>query len=161
MPRNILWIVIVSLTFGLALADDPPASQPSSQPASAPVIVDAADKDAVTKALNTDCILEGVIRLAEWSKTNTVCNIEFSGNENSQARAVIFSRSREDLDPAFGGDVAKALSGAKVRLKGKLRPSNAKSAQLKGRPEMVISRAGQITILEPATSQPTTPEAGK
>ena len=129
----------------LRAEDAPAASQPSSAPA--PALIQATDADALKAAENTEVTVEGVIESAEWSGTGKVMNIRF---KESEMRGAAFSRIKDELDKAFAGDVAKSLSGAKVRLKGKL-------AEFKGHPQIVINRSTQITILEAApaaTSKP-------
>jgi hypothetical protein len=77
-------------------------------------------------------------------------NIEFKNAEESRLLAVLFERNRERFDEAFNGDVGKALTGAKVRLTGKLVEYGGKDEKWKGRPQIIIDRATQITITEPA-----------
>jgi DNA/RNA endonuclease YhcR with UshA esterase domain len=72
--------------------------------------------------------------------------------KDSDLQVAAFSRIKDQLDKAFSGDAAKTLTGAKVRIRGKVAP-------YKGKPEIMISQTSQITILEPgngesATSQP-------
>jgi hypothetical protein len=146
------WFVAAALTIGagawnIRAADEAPAS-PASQPASAPRVLQATDTDAIKAAKDTDATVEGVIESAEWSSSGKVLVIRFKGTEFSGAA---FSRIREKLDKAFSGDVARTLTGAKVRLKGTI-------GEYKEKPQIVISQTTQITILEPgegsAASQP-------
>jgi DNA/RNA endonuclease YhcR with UshA esterase domain len=145
------WLVAMALVVGVGAAhvqaaDEAPAA-PASQPSSAPSIVQASDADAVKAAVNTETTVEGVIESAEWSSSGKVMNAKF---KDSDLRAAAFSRIKEKLDKAFSGDVAKTLTGAKVRIKGKVQ-------EFKGHPEILINDTTQITILEPGegASQPT------
>ena len=91
------------------------------------------------------------------SRSGKVMNIEFAGASESGLLAVIFERTRADMDGAFGGDVGKALTGAKVRLKGTLQPYGGRVEAMKGRPQIIVNRGDQITIVEPATAPTTQP----
>ena len=122
------------------------ADDATSQPAAT---IDVADKDAIAANMGKDVTVEGTVSKAEWSRTGAVMNVEFKGNEESRFYAAMFARIRAKTDEGFGGDVAKALTGAKVRIKGKI-------SEFRGRPQIVINDGNQITILEPA---PTTQEA--
>ncbi|HTL27880.1 MAG TPA: hypothetical protein VL282_01605 [Tepidisphaeraceae bacterium] len=135
--------LVLIVGMNLRAADAPAASQPSS----APSILQATDMDGIKAAMNTDATVEGVISSAEWSQSGKVMNIKF---KDSEFRAAAFSRIKDQLDKAFNGDVAKTLTGAKVRLKGKI-------AEFRNNPQIVISQTTQITILEPGaggTSKP-------
>jgi hypothetical protein len=138
------WFVAAALTIGagawnIRAADEAPAP-PASQPASAPRVLQATDTDAIKAAKDTDATVEGVIESAEWSSSGKVMVIRFKGTEFS---AVVFNRIKLKLDKAFSGDVAKTLTGAKVRLKGTI-------GEFKEKPQIVINQTTQITILEPA-----------
>jgi DNA/RNA endonuclease YhcR with UshA esterase domain len=140
------WLVAMAVVVAVGAtqvhaADEAPAA-PASQPSSAPSIVQASDADAVKAAVNTETTVEGVIKSAEWSSSGKVMNAQF---KDSDLRAAAFSRIKEKLDKAFSGDVAKTLTGAKVRIKGKLQ-------EFKGHPEILINDTTQITILEPGDS---------
>ena len=74
-------------------------------------------------------------------------NIEF---KDSELLGAAFERNRAKLDEAFGGDLAKTLDGAKVRIKAKIHEYGGRSEDLKGRPQIIISRPDQVTIAEPA-----------
>ncbi|HEY7088420.1 MAG TPA: hypothetical protein VH518_10050 [Tepidisphaeraceae bacterium] len=110
-----------------------------------PAVIQASDKDAITANAGKDAIVEGTISKAEWSRSGAVLNIEFKDNDQSRFMAVIFQRQRENMDKQFAGDVAKSLTGAKVRIKGKL-------GEYRDRPQIIINEGTQITIVEAAPS---------
>ena len=142
---RILTLVLAMLgATHLALAQDAPTTHP--------VVLDVTDKAAVEAAVNRDAIVEGVVERAEWSRSGKVMNIEFKGAENGLL-AVVFDRKRQQLDAAFAGDLGKALTGAKVRLRGTIKPYGGKAESMKGRPQIIIDDGHQITIVErtPAT----------
>lgn len=117
---------------------------------SQPVLIDAADAAAVSSAMGEDVIVQGVVQSAQWNSGGTVMNIEFKGAQQSRLTAVVFQKQRKNFDAAFSGDVARTLAGAKVRIKGKLEMYAPQGGQSKGRPEIILDRADQITIMEPA-----------
>jgi DNA/RNA endonuclease YhcR with UshA esterase domain len=117
---------------------------------SQPAVVHVSDKDGMAANMNKEAIVEGTVTKAEWSRSGAVMNIDFKDAEQTRFLAVIFVRQREKMDTAFGGDVGKALTGAKVRLKGKLQEYGGRSEAFKGRPQIILTDTTQITIVEPA-----------
>jgi len=127
----------------------------------APKTIDASDTAAVTAAKDTDVIVQGKVALAEWSKSGKVCNITF---ENAPGfMAVAFAKTRKKLDEAFGGDFAKQLTGATVKVSGKLGEYKGYDKQYKDAMQLIIKDTSQVTVVMPATqptTQPTTQAAG-
>jgi DNA/RNA endonuclease YhcR with UshA esterase domain len=125
------------------------------QSTSQPAVIHVSDKDGMTANMNKDVIVEGTISRAEWSRSGAVMNIDFKDAEQTRFLAVIFVRQREKMDDAFGGDVGRALTGAKVKLKGKLQEYGGRSEAFRGLPQIILNDTTQITIVEPApTTQP-------
>jgi DNA/RNA endonuclease YhcR with UshA esterase domain len=62
---------------------------------------------------------------------------------------VIFAANKDDMDKAFNGDIAKALKGATVRVEGKVKI-------YRSRPEIVVDKPEQLTILQAAATEPAT-----
>lgn len=122
----------------------------AEEPATQQVVIDASDKSAIEANMEKQVIIKGEIKLAEWSKSGKVMNIDFANTEESKLLAVIFEKNRKAMDEAYSGDVAKTLTGAKVRLEGILKPYGGKAESMKGRPQIIIDRITQITIVEPA-----------
>lgn len=122
----------------------------AEEPATQQVVIDASDKSAIEANMEKQVIIKGEIKLAEWSKSGKVMNIEFANTEESKLLAVIFEKNRKAMDEAYSGDIAKTLTGAKVRLEGVLKPYGGKAESMKGRPQIIIDRITQITIVEPA-----------
>ena len=114
-------------------------------PTSQPVLVDVSDKAAVEAAMNKDVELEGVIKKAEWNSKGSVFFINFEKTDETKVLAVAFEKKREALEKSFAGDLSKSLTGARVRIRGKL-------VDYKGKPEVIVDLPSQITILEPAPS---------
>lgn len=132
-------------------AEDPAATTTSS-------IIQAGDKSAIDAAMNSEVTIEGVCSEAAWSNSGKVMNVQFKDADESKLMAVVFVKNREKIDQAFGGDATKAWTGAKLRIKGKLQSYGGRSEAMKGRPEMVITDASQVTVVElpPASDSPTT-----
>src|SRR4051794_35128939 len=70
MPVAFLMVTLVSLA---ARADDVAKPQPAT--------IDAADKAALTAAMDTDVAIRSTIKKAEWSQSGKVMNIEFADSE--------------------------------------------------------------------------------
>lgn len=121
-------------------------------PTSQPVLIDAADKPALESAIGRQVVIHGTISAAAWSRSGAVMNIDFAGTEQSRFLAVVFQRSKQDFDTAFNGDALKTLIGAKVRLRGTLERYGGQQEEFKGRPQLILSRPDQVTVVEPARS---------
>jgi DNA/RNA endonuclease YhcR with UshA esterase domain len=117
------------------------------QDAASMPVIKADDNDALTANVDRDAIVTGKIASAAWSPTGKVMQIRFDGVGRDGFAAVVFEKGRKTFDESYGGDAAKTLSGATVRLRGKLRI-------YKEHVEMTLDRPDQITIETAATSQP-------
>jgi len=146
--RFLVCILLVTVT-QLARGDDPPATQPAESQ-----IIDATDKGAIDGAMNKEVVVEGIVESAAWSSSGKVMSMRFKNNKETRFSAVIFDKHKSDFDSAFSGDIAKALPGAKVRIRGSVK-------EYKGRPEIVIDVPAQITIVEPAPATQPKDEPGK
>ncbi|HEY2589301.1 MAG TPA: hypothetical protein VGI81_26385 [Tepidisphaeraceae bacterium] len=113
------------------------SSRPTTRPTSRPVAVDLKDPAALAAATGSPVIVHGTAASAEWSTTGRVMRIEFVGAEKSRFYAALFPRDREPFDKKYGGDVAKALDGAEVRITGTLQ-------LYRGRPEIILNRVDQL-----------------
>jgi DNA/RNA endonuclease YhcR with UshA esterase domain len=114
-------------------------SRRTSEPTSRPVAVDLKDPDALKAAMGSEVIVSGTVASAEWSPTGSVMRIEFNGAEKSRFYAVLFPKQRPAFDQKYGGDIAKALGGAEVRITGKLQ-------LYRSRPEIIINRLDQLEV---------------
>jgi aspartyl/asparaginyl-tRNA synthetase len=113
------------------------------------------DDPRLHERLGQTVLIEGVVSSAEWSQTGKVMEIRFVGVSDAKGfTAVVFDRNRKVLDEAFDGDLAKSLSGATVRLKGKLRTYGGRAKALEGRIEMTLDKPEQITITAPSGNPP-------
>ncbi|WP_428938450.1 hypothetical protein [Fontivita pretiosa] len=132
-------MLVLLLTCNLLLAEQPSTTEPA--------VIAATDTEALKAAIGSQVVVEGYISKAAWSRSGRVMNIEFL---DSVLLGAVFERQRAKLDEAFGGDLAAALRDAKVRLKGRLIEYGGYVESLKGRPQIIINDASQITILQPA-----------
>ena len=122
----------------------------------APKTLAASDTAAIAAAKDNEVVVQGKISSAEWSRTGKVCNITF---ENAPGfMAVAFVKSRKKLDEAFGGDAAKQLTGATVKLSGKLGEYKGYDRKFKDAMQLIIKDTSQVTVVTAAT-QPTTQAA--
>ena len=144
--RYLSALISLLICTSITLAEDAPASQPAATTEAA--VIAANDKDALAANQDKETSVEGVVDKAEWSGTGKVMRITFKDAAESKFQSVIFVKNREKFDKAFDGDVAKALTGAKVRVKGKL-------TEYRGAPEIALENVEQVTVVETAaTSQP-------
>lgn len=138
--------------FTSAWAEEPPTEQPPGESQPAETVIEVTDKQAIDAAEGRHVTVQGVVASAQWSRTGKVMNIEFQGTEESRFFAVIFVNRRAEMDEAFGGDVGQALTGSTVRLRGVIRPFAGRDGDRPPRPQMILERPSQITILERAST---------
>jgi DNA/RNA endonuclease YhcR with UshA esterase domain len=100
--------------------------------------IDATDQAAGLGALPQEATVAGTI--ADIRDNEGVAMINFNGTEKSQFYAVVLKRNREDVEKVFGEGL-KQLAGKRVQLTGKI-------VEYHEKPEIVISRPEQVTILE-------------
>lgn len=146
------------VTAVLTIAFHSRAEDPATAPTTHPSIIQASDKatidSVIAAAKDEEVVVEGLCTDAAWSNSGKVMNLKFDGAEESRFCAVVFVKHREKIDESFGGDATKAWSGAKLRIKGKLREYAGKSSAMKGRPEITIAEASQVTVVELPTTRP-------
>ena len=126
------------------------AEEPTTKPADAatPTLIKPDDADAIKANIDKDVVIEGVIDKADWSGSGKVMKATFKDAGDSKLQVVVFVKDRQKFDEAFSGDVTKAMSGAKVRVKGKLK-------EYRNAPEIVMDQVNQLTLVDAA---PTTQE---
>lgn len=143
-----------------ARADDPaeaapPATRPINGNDAAGLPVLRADNPTVLADYVGDrVVIVGTVRQAQWSRSGKVMNVTFVGAEPAAFGAAVFEKNRKAFDDAFGGDFAAMLENASVRLTGVISEYGGRSERHKGRPELVLTDPGQVTITERA--EPTT-----
>lgn len=109
-------------------------------------VIEVNDGAALKANIDKEVVLVGTCKQAAWSDTGKVLNVTFNGGEQTGVMVVAFAQSKKKLDEAFGGDIAKTLTGADLRVRGKLREYAGKSGQ-KARPEITITDGSQVTIV--------------
>lgn len=131
--------IVVSSPEQFVVAGEAAASSGSQQDASkhaAPI--DASDKSAIDAAMPREVAVTGTIDSAKVNQ-GTIA-IDFKGTDKSQFYAVVLGRNREDVEKTFGEGL-KSLIGKTVKVTGKI-------AEYRERPQIVVSRPEQITIVE-------------
>lgn len=117
------------------------------QEAAKPVELDATDKAGLEAAANKDVVITGTVKRARWSGTGKVMNVDF---EDSPLIAAVFEKNKDAINAAFGGDAAKKWTGARVKLKGKLGKYNGPVETMADRPQIVVTKADQVSVVEAA-----------
>jgi hypothetical protein len=138
MKRSLLAFALLPLL----LAADAPSTKPT--------LLKASDKDALRDNQGKQVTVEGKVSEAAWSGTGKVMNIRFEGADDSGFVAVVFQKNKDAFDKAFGGDAAKALTGAVVDVSGKL-------ATYKDKPQIILNKTDQLVIADasgPAATPP-------
>ena len=154
-PHALLMCLLVAGT--LAAEPATPSNSTGTAPAAGLPVLRADNADALRDRVGEQVILVGTVRRAEWSTSGKVMNIAFDGAEDDAFGVAIFERQRGAFDEAFGGDFAKTVAGAEVRLTGTLTEYGGSSERLKGRPELILRTTNQVTIVTPATRPATSP----
>jgi DNA/RNA endonuclease YhcR with UshA esterase domain len=102
-----------------------------------PVLINASDKAAVQAAMPTVTVA-GVVSTV--TSTDEVVTINFQDTTDSRFYAVVLNNGRAAVEKAFDGDIAKAITGKTVHVTGVV-------TLYRGRPEIVISKPEQLTIV--------------
>ena len=137
----------LALIFGFLLISSASSEEPTSQPS----VIDATDMAALTAAKGQEVVVKGEIESADWSRSGKVMNITFKGSELLGAA---FEKNRQKLDEAYNGDLAKTLTGAKVRIRAKVQEYGGRVEALKGKLQLIITTPNQITLEEAPTTNP-------
>lgn len=123
----------------------------------APAIIKVSDTPAIDAADGKEVTVEGKVDQARWSRTGSVCTVTFA--DATGFSCAVFKKNKEKLDAGFGGDFSKQLSGATVKITGKVAAYGGRDPKLTGGKQIIISDTGQVTIVTPAATQPTTAPA--
>lgn len=146
MTRRFLLVAAVcSLLAGSALV------RAEDAPAAASGIVAVSDHDQIKANVDKEIVVEGKVEKAEWSRSGKVFNMTFEGVDENKFAVVYFERNKNKFDEALQGDAGKTLTGASVRIRGKVVAYKGKSENLKERLEMHLTDPTQITITTPST----------
>ena len=145
MPiRNLLAVAL--LVLAAPVFADAPATQattaPATEPASQPASYLVTDKEALAKAAGATVIVTGTVSRTNWYN-DQILFINFKGTERGDFTVIARQESREVLDKAFTGDFAKAIDGKKITVTGTV-------VIYRGHPEIIVSKAEQVTILPDA-----------
>ena len=138
-----LWVSLPVLSLLLlcvhqVVAQD--AAAPPAANAAAPTVIAPGDRKALDASMGNEAIVEGTVSSAQWSASGAVFLVKFTDGDTSQFQGALLARNREPVEKAFG-DLANALEGAKIQLKGKLQ-------MYREHPEILIEKPEQIVVLE-------------
>ena len=100
-------------------------------------ILSVDDTEAILNHMGREVIVEGTVTSAFWVR-NQVMLITFREQEEGFL-AVAFARNREKLNGAFSGDMAKAVEGRTVRIRGKI-------SEYRSRPQIVVEEPAQLSF---------------
>jgi DNA/RNA endonuclease YhcR with UshA esterase domain len=147
MVRTRTWIGLLSLLLAISpfvrAEDKDEKKDAKDDKASAPAVIQATDKDAIAAAKDKDAVVEGVVSRVGASKSGSITFINFKDVENGQFTAVVMAKNKDAVSKALDGDIAKALTGAKIQVKGKM-------TDYKGKPQIQIDKPEQVTVVEKA-----------
>jgi len=154
MKTRIAAVFLLTVACAALHADEPSA------------ILKTDDKAALTAAIDKTVTVEGKVASASWSKSGKVMNVKFEGEPNFVV--AVFQKNKDKLDTAFNGDLAKTLTGATIRINGKLAKYGGRDEAYADATQLILSMPTQLTIVtpadaatQPATTQPATaPAAG-
>jgi hypothetical protein len=119
-------------------------------------LIDVTDKAALEAAKDKNVTVHGKVLKAEWSGSGKVCNVTFEDAPHFVGAA--FEKNREKLDTAFGGDFAASMTGAEIKLSGKIAAYGGRDPAMKEATQILITSTNQVTVLTPAA--PATQAAG-
>jgi hypothetical protein len=114
-------------------------------------VISAADISTLQTMIGTEneVVVEGTVLESKWSKQGKHMTVLFAGSEGKTGLVCTLSRKdREAFDAAFDGDVASALAGKRLRVRGEIVNYDGKSADLKGWPQIVLKDPKQVQILK-------------
>jgi DNA/RNA endonuclease YhcR with UshA esterase domain len=138
-----LAIVMAALLSTVARAGEPASSQPATtQPAQ---IVQATDTQALTALEGKTVAVHWKVARTGWSPHGTILFINFQGVNRSGFSAIV-QKADEDAVKAFG-DGAVELVGKEVTITGTLK-------MYRGKPEIDVTKAGQIEVSAAPTTRP-------
>ena len=130
--------IVVSAPSQIVVLDPSKSSAAGAVSPAHAAVIDVADKATVLAAMPQEATVSGTI--SELKSSNDVVGINFKGTEKSQFNAVVLRRNKEAVEKVFGEGL-KTLDGKHVRLTGTI-------VEYHDKPQIVISRPEQITVLE-------------
>ncbi len=151
--RPITLALVLTFVIGTRLiAADAPATSPATKPAET---MNVADTEALKAAVDKTVTVKGAVSRTAWSPRGSVLFVNFEGVSRDGFTAIV---KKEDKDAVskFGED-ASELVGKTVEITGKIILYKGRSDTEK--PEIEISKAEQIKVVEAPTTQPAEPPA--
>jgi DNA/RNA endonuclease YhcR with UshA esterase domain len=140
MMRVAVMAIVVAgagMVWAEGAATGPATSMPAATiPAGA---IAPTDKDALGKSEGKEITVVGKVSRASWISSGTIMFINFEGNQRGDFVGIVKKENKETLDKAFEGDMAKALTGKKVTLTGKV-------LKYKDTPQIEVTKAEQVVV---------------
>jgi RecG-like helicase len=151
--RHALAAVAVALLISLAAAPAARAAgekKPSAgakAAASQPAPIDASNADAIKAAAGKKVVVIGTVEKASWARSGKVMRIVFKATGDATPfEAVVFEKNKEAVDKKFNGDAAAALTGAMVRVSGKISTYSPKNNPDEKHLQIVVDDVKQIDL---------------
>jgi hypothetical protein len=99
---------------------DPPAKRATDDANDTIEVLHPNDAAAFKQHMGKEVAVEGQVSEAAWSSSGKVMQVKFAEAKDTDFMAAVFLKTRTAMDKAFGGDIAKALSGKRIRVIGKV-----------------------------------------
>lgn len=103
-----------------------------------PRVFSVDDTEELLAQMGKEAVVEGRVRSSFWVRG--VLLITFREEQEGFVGAA-FARNRDTLNEAFDGDIARALRGKNIRMRGTI-------TEHRSRPQIVVENPDQITVLE-------------
>lgn len=145
MNLRMIIVLLLSASCVSAFADEKKLKE--EKPTEPAKTIDVSDADAIKAAIGNQATVSGTVEKAAWSRTGKVMQISFEDAKKSKFGAVVFSKNKDALDKKFDGDAAKALTGGKVKITGKVTEFAPRNKPDDKHPQIVIDDVNQIELL--------------
>jgi hypothetical protein len=123
------------------------AAASSAAAANGPVRVDVTKKEEVEGAIGKEAVVVGTVESARWTATGKTLIMTFKGAPE-EFRLRGYGENREELDKAFGGDVAQHLIGKKVEVTGPVTKYTGSVEHWRHHTDVTVRGAGQIKVVQ-------------
>jgi hypothetical protein len=128
-------LISVALLSSLTACMHSASTQPSAMTPPPPRVISASSKADIDSAMPT-VIVTGVVDNVQAGENRLTIN--FKDTKETQFYAIALSGA-DELNKAFGGDLAKAITAKAVRVTGHV-------VLYRGKPEIVISSPDQLSV---------------
>src|SRR5262249_4315476 len=112
------------------------AANPPNDSTKSQHVIAVSDTDAIRAAMAHEVKLVGTV--GKVQESGEILLIHFKGAEKADLNAVVLERNREAVEKAHGEGL-KSIEGKRVQIAGKL-------GEYRDKPQIVVSKPGQITL---------------